>query len=477
MEITQKVNLHNRFDVEVRDAKTGELKKQAYAENIILTALWTRMISSTSGYFNRIHLGTGTGTLSAARTSLFTFLSSRTVSNPTNVIDRENGFVSSRRSVTYAENELVGSIITEVGIAYGDTSTNLVTHALLKDMNGNQVSLLKTDTDIITIYATVYLVFSASGWDSGHIRLIPLDDAITDRGTSTPASIIARILGDSWTASNTRCDFNQFRYLPTSGGIAPTITYDVANKRITFYTRLPAGSENGDGIYSILLGQSILFDVMGSTSFPGSSIIGEQIGVGDGTTQDFKTAFGHVKTGAKIYVDGVEQTIGVTVDLSKPGAANISSEFIIHYQNSYLFGVETAIGASSPSGLTVEFENPYYAIYGIDSFYSNRGSLYVSDDRITWDLLDTYTSTGTRTITGSNRNKRYWKFVEDSTFDHRLNQFVSNDLTAAALKNVHFATPPASGAVITIDYDTELVAKDANHVFDCTFVLQFGEVT
>ena len=29
-------------------------------------------------------------------------------------------------------------------------------HAMLKDMNGNQISIEKTDTDIINIYATVY---------------------------------------------------------------------------------------------------------------------------------------------------------------------------------------------------------------------------------------------------------------------------------------------------------------------------------
>lgn len=40
---------------------------------------------------------------------------------------------------------------------------------------------------------------------------------------------------------------------------------------------------------------------------------------------------------------------------------------------------------------------------------------------------------------------------------------------------VEFDSAPASGAVITIDYDTECIAKDANHVFDISFEIILGE--
>ena len=42
------------------------------------------------------------------------------------------------------------------------TGTPLCTHALIKDMNGNPVVITKTDTDIITIYATVYLLLNTA---------------------------------------------------------------------------------------------------------------------------------------------------------------------------------------------------------------------------------------------------------------------------------------------------------------------------
>ena len=42
-------------------------------------------------------------------------------------------------------------------------------------------------------------------------------------------------------------------------------------------------------------------------------------------------------------------------------------------------------------------------------------------------------------------------------------------------KSIHFATAPASGAVITADYHTPTIAKDTNHVFDLTVTIQLGE--
>ena len=53
MEIKQKVNIHNRFDVYVNDEWVG------YAENIILDQMWSRLCAGNS-YFSYIHFGSGT---------------------------------------------------------------------------------------------------------------------------------------------------------------------------------------------------------------------------------------------------------------------------------------------------------------------------------------------------------------------------------------------------------------------------------
>ena len=71
----QKISLHNRFDIEVRSCK-GKVKKKAFAENIILDGAWGQILNNTFGsWFNSIAYGTGTGTMSASRTTLFAPLS------------------------------------------------------------------------------------------------------------------------------------------------------------------------------------------------------------------------------------------------------------------------------------------------------------------------------------------------------------------------------------------------------------------
>ena len=157
MKVTQDINIHNKFDIEVRDALTGKLKQEVTAYNIVLNAMWTRLVNFSS-YFTNIHFGTGTGSLDPSRTTLFSWLGQKAASN-TEVI-KELPVSSWRRQIVLNPEEFVGQNLTEVGIAYGTGSSNLVTHAMLKDAEGNPISILKTATDIVTIFATVFVTFS-----------------------------------------------------------------------------------------------------------------------------------------------------------------------------------------------------------------------------------------------------------------------------------------------------------------------------
>src|SRR5574344_313938 len=126
-ELTRKVdatvpmNIHNRFDVEVIDSRTGKIRQRAQAENVICSQLWTRLFAPNT-YFNYIHYGTGSGTPASADTSLFTFLGYGTPATGDDVstIDVANGMLSLRRKITLAETTAVGSNLTEVGIGYSD---------------------------------------------------------------------------------------------------------------------------------------------------------------------------------------------------------------------------------------------------------------------------------------------------------------------------------------------------------------------
>ena len=159
MKPSVQTTFHNRFDIYKTNADTGETVQVAYAENIVLDAMWSRLCNWQS-YFVNIHYGTGTGTLASTRTSLFMHLGTKTAVNDT--LTKNIPTAIWRRKIVLNSEDNVGAVLTEIGVAYGATSTNLVTHAMLRDMNGNIVSITKTAVDLITIYATIYITFSTA---------------------------------------------------------------------------------------------------------------------------------------------------------------------------------------------------------------------------------------------------------------------------------------------------------------------------
>ena len=88
-------------------------------------------------------------------------------------------------------------------------------------------------------------------------------------------------------------------------------------------SRFAANSMNiAGGIKEIALGKitnngmtPFLILRTGGAWFPGSTITGEAIATGNGSTKDFSTAFPLVSN-TTVYVDGVAQTAGVSIEIS-----------------------------------------------------------------------------------------------------------------------------------------------------------------
>lgn len=123
------------------------------------------------------------------------------------------------------------------------------------------------------------------------------------------------------------------------------------------------------------------------------------------------------------------------------------------------------------------YYNPLYASVGIDSAYifGSNTKLYLSDDLTNWDEISV-TANSTISIDSTHKHKKYWKIVYTGSTQNWC--AVSNLMSAdVSTTNVHFATPPATGTVITADYSCDLVGKDVNHVFDLTVTINLGEYT
>ena len=188
MKIKSNVGLHNEFRLERRKAifnddgtwSPGELVQEVFGYNLILnqgllrirdifttltssanTARVMRPISDTSINADRrfggyIHVGSGSGTLGAERTTLFNSIGSYYTGFHEREISWAEGWASYTQVYTIQPQELVGQNITEVGL--GAFTNFLSTHSLLEDSEGNPISIInKSNTEVVVIYAKVYL--------------------------------------------------------------------------------------------------------------------------------------------------------------------------------------------------------------------------------------------------------------------------------------------------------------------------------
>lgn len=462
---TLNTSIHNRFDIEVVDSKTGEIKQRAQAENLILNQLWTRMFTPAT-WNNYIHYGSGTGTPAATDTSLFTFNGYGIPSDAIYDFDSTNGVFSARRKIILSETTAVGATLTEVGIAYSTSPTSLCTHAMLKDMNGNQITITKTDTDILNIYATVFAHINTDGYQGGVYG-----------GFNTWVMGISKTLPSTGYATQAG-DF---------GGFSANVnySYDLANKTITgTFSRFLSNENFNTGQKFIGVPELIVCrveDIAESWYIP-SRIIGESIGTGDGIETDFSTGSFSVKN-AQIYVDGVEIISGISVENDYFPDNGYSANILgcAAYEialNGKPFNLTSPNNACPRQGESRYFYNPYYN-YGVKSIYLTSGIVETSDDLINWIKIFERTSTSYTkyTIPEGHKNKKYWKLTGTNN-DHTKNCFSGGDADIIPqTTNIKFDVPPAVGAIITADYDPVTIYKDNNHVFDFSFSIQLGEYT
>lgn len=361
-EIKAKFNasIHNRFDIEVVDAKTGEIKQRAQAENVICKNYWKYIWWSQENTYQYVSIGSGDGVPSANDTTLFTHIAAIKSDKISNIKINDTTY-SFKDKITLNDSQYIGNTIREIGLSNGNGE--LKTHAMLQDMNGNPISILKTGTDVINIYATIFLHFT----NTNGVTFI-------ETSPTTPYDFYRGIAGFGLLLRPTVFNFrtiykgiNSQSYVGAS--FSQTHYPSNLEKYVTFTApRLPFANGNfPGGLTEIVLEgyygskcQDIVIPV--SAFYAGDDIIGEPVGTGDGIITDFATDFIQASN-IKVYVNGVLQASGVTFDAASNTISN----------------------------------------------------------------------------------------------------------------NIHFAEAPASGAVITADYHTDVIAKDENHVFDFSMEIQLGE--
>lgn len=450
------MKVHNRFDVFIRKAGSDKEEQVAFAENIVLdNFVASRYVPNGNYCFYYIHFGSGTGILDPARTTLFAELGYKSRANSFRNCDVMAGYYSYRADITLGETEYIGQTLREVGVG-GLSSGVIYTHALLCDMNGNPTSILKTSTDIITIYATVYLVLD---WKA----LAEQGLILKNRGTQNSYFGLDHWIGTisnspwSWTSEA----LHRGSYADEYDGDEVTSNFSGSSaalkKMVWNCGRVTAEKHNGaPGIFGFEAGGEsgvswndyFYFKVLGIKDALGFDIVGETIGSGNGITTDFKTTW-QLARNIVVKVDGVEQVSGITKD----GAGPFSSSMNIYFgwiamdldgdrSATYLYHPYPGSSGSSSKFNTVYYENLISEYCGLTSMTLGKYcTIYASDDFVNWTLIEAVGSANkTVTVPLAYQHYKYWKIMaQSSAAVSNWSSLVTDDYAA---NNIHFSTPP-----------------------------------
>lgn len=379
MHINLPIKIHNKFEIEVKDIKTGEIVQKGYAENIILDNLYAILISNFAN-INHIQVGSGTGVLSTGRTSLFNRINGKQGSVVEIVLNHPPTPCHKTMSISILPSENIGAIITEVGLAAAATN-NLVTHALIKDSEGNPLALgPKTDTQEIIIYSTLY---------GSVVNYYDVDFPITANGneflsflvgegmmhlsasppTNTSVNGICLVFSNDGSPTNLTTNYTASGLFNTGAGFA---TYDVANKtRSTTLIKVLTSQGNGK-IKSLTMNRvgstaglrkPFLRMLFPNTLFEGWEFDKTPVGVGDGSQTVFNLIWDEARTdkAKTVYVDNIVKGTGVTFnagnitfDTAPADGAIITADYWVDYipkDSNHELWVQLSIvlGEGSPS--------------------------------------------------------------------------------------------------------------------------------
>jgi len=523
-----RMSIHNRFDIEVVDVKTGKVKQRAQAFNVVCVGYWQSWFRQSSRYprATEIAIGSGTGTPSASDTDLFHFeayVAYNSTFPPQESITSDNANGTWRRLLrrTLGYDQCVGVNITEVGLVNTSSGRTICTHAMLQDMNGNPISLVHTDTDVINFYCNIYLHYDNQDGDI-HIydALSPYQSPTGYPGCTQDYEGLVRRLLLSAITNNNYAENHPTQYArgvqgsgvvrdtgSTDAAYRKSYVDDYANKTMKLAWRLDTtvGNINGMGTLMFDCGskdgrwETNVTDVIievGKTTVPPQIVTDESVGVGDGSTTKYKTKIAYPYN-ATVRINGQAANATVkkapclalgstTIDGTTVGypSHSYTTYGSVFYREVYPENVKVPKPNTSNSGYCyISATNGQRVVeilsrdVGVAKAYmyqsAGTATLECSNDGVTWTTLYTKTTSGYSypTIDSQYANARYFRLTSSGATGSEVRLYFNT----YDGYNIIFDNPPAQGDVITIDYTTDYIPKDSDHVLDVELTFTFGE--
>ena len=356
--------------------RDGVLIQEENTHNVICDYFYW----STSAYMAKatLHVGSGEGTPATTDTQLFNKLwefsvdSTTTKSHVRTEEEPEEWCQLIKKFTIPATSSYVGTI-TECGLY----CSNLLTHALISDAEGNPISIEKTDLDIIIVEITVRFYFN----DTETIKMVPADRnmfmfALTS--TEFPfKKLVCNNIEVLWSCA-----------LPVSG--KDTIITNGGNQAPTYYasnvsTTLKTTNDRVDTkvrkvsiegarlgadfpvtgqhfIKGLRVANTFMIPFPNEDIFPRYEVTGMDVGVGDGVQTEFVCPMNYfINETDKVYINDVLQTRGVDyivesdnnnqgcAELMASNEAQITGGYLSNSQSPDIPIFRAALNAAKPS--------------------------------------------------------------------------------------------------------------------------------
>ncbi len=508
MNMKDSIFVHNRFDVQVIDEKTGEEKQRAVGYNVVLNMLFSILLNNSNlDYLTHISFGSGTGTPAITDTSLFRFVGRQGVTLDEKVYEYPTSHVT--KQIMLSASSFTNIDITEVGFeaCYYNYGYNyyLLTHAMLQDSEGNQIVIHKTDTDIVYITATFYCTYIQGGFGVGGIYPPVAKNSLLKwvmEGTrdflrvnfyryklNTSDELITKFTG-SKTISNGTADMGKLMYnLPIT-----TFTETESNNKIIKHIGVPG---------------------VGAVTFPNHDIFPPYaidrivLGTGNGSTTQFSLKCPLIMEGSeKVYVNNVLQvkdadyTIDYENNCGDWGENYASAEFCALDNNVSFGNMKEKVISSSyyvdpiaiwgsaganlyPNSFEVTAEKPIFFDFKsekpcntlkitnptVPAAQIDKLVVEYSSDNSTWTKAVAVRSN--QIWTWSKVEARYWRvYIQNYTWTYALNSNYQNFRLGICTPGLNFIVAPPSGASIDASYSIEYPFKTENNLLRFTYSIQ-----
>ena len=409
--------------------------------------------------------------------------------------------------------------------------TGPISHALLKDAEGNPISIIKSDTDILRATAYAFYTLDLSGIDVVQLPIeesamygVPLSGESGAWGLMGSLSLSVDVKGNRSSVSvggnysHTYKDGVHTSKLATKR-MEPSVGNTHYYHRLIIRDRCAYNSSNsyGDIGYIILPNADV---------FPPKLLSNITVGIGDGTTTEFKCPLNLFIEGSDVvYVNGAALTRGVDYTIDYRSNQDAMREIMpstfyaaLECANSGK-GVQpfTALNKTSDSAPYISAANAWildlgtgdplvgikvnkFYIKGLvpssyydssnesSAFYYSRGLTYIvsySIDKVSWvEVGRGQVSTSASSVDSSAVSisfdaieARYWKVeIDTSTLtstEHASSTFALYSRSTYGMANLYyegrgiiFTNPPADGSEITMNAQIDRPFKNENFVID-----------